>query len=99
LIASVKSEHRRVGSLRPSLDRRMIRCDARADRRTLLASAQPNNPVYKREAAGAANEGGFIGLHAVRGSEDEQRMLDELAEDPGCAALSRPPAAAKPGPC
>jgi hypothetical protein len=33
-----------------------------------------------REAAGAAKEGGFLGFHAVRVSEGEQRMLDKLAE-------------------
>jgi hypothetical protein len=38
-----------------------------------------------REAADAAKEGGFLGFHAVRVSEGEQRMLDKLA-----AALARP---------
>jgi hypothetical protein len=38
-----------------------------------------------REAANAAKEGGFLGFHAVRVSEGEQRMLDKLAE-----ALSPP---------
>ena len=38
----------------------------------LLASAQ--------EAANAAKEGGFMGFHAERVSEGEQRMLDKLAE-------------------
>ena len=33
-----------------------------------------------REAADAAKEGGFMGFHAVRVSEGEQRMLDKLAE-------------------
>ena len=33
-----------------------------------------------REAADAAKEGGFLGFHAVRVSEGEQRMLDRLAE-------------------
>jgi hypothetical protein len=32
------------------------------------------------EAASAAKEGGFLGFHAVRVSEGEQRMLDKLAE-------------------
>jgi hypothetical protein len=32
-----------------------------------------------REAAEAAKEGGFMGFHAERVSEGEQRMLDELA--------------------
>jgi hypothetical protein len=32
------------------------------------------------EAANAAKEGGFLGFHAVRVSEGEQRMLDKLAE-------------------
>jgi hypothetical protein len=31
-----------------------------------------------REAADAAKEGGFLGFHAVRVSEGEQRMLDKL---------------------
>jgi hypothetical protein len=33
-----------------------------------------------QEAADAAKEGGFLGFHAVRVSEGEQRMLDKLAE-------------------
>jgi hypothetical protein len=33
-----------------------------------------------QEAAGAAKEGGFLGFHAVRVSEGEQRMLDKLDE-------------------
>ena len=33
-----------------------------------------------REAADAAKEGGFLGFHAVRVSEGEQRMLDKLDE-------------------
>jgi hypothetical protein len=33
-----------------------------------------------REAANAAKEGGFLGFHAVRVSEGEQRMLDKLDE-------------------
>ena len=32
------------------------------------------------EAANAAKEGGFLGFHAERVSEAEQRMLDKLAE-------------------
>jgi hypothetical protein len=32
-----------------------------------------------QEAANAAKEGGFLGFHAVRVSEGEQRMLDKLA--------------------
>ena len=38
-----------------------------------------------REAANAAKEGGFLGFHAVRVSEGEQRMLDKLE-----AALAPP---------
>ena len=33
-----------------------------------------------KEAADAAKEGGFMGFHAERVSEGEQRMLDELAK-------------------
>jgi hypothetical protein len=33
-----------------------------------------------QEAASAAKEGGFLGFHAERVSEGEQRMLDKLAE-------------------
>ena len=33
-----------------------------------------------QEAANAAKEGGFLGFHAVRVSEGEQRMLDKLGE-------------------
>lgn len=46
--------------------------DADAYRRWLLDAAN--------EAAQAAKEGGFLGFHAVRVSEGEQRMLDQLAE-------------------
>ena len=46
--------------------------DAAAFREWLLAAAQ--------EAANAAKEGGFMGFHAERVSEGEQRMLDRLRE-------------------
>jgi hypothetical protein len=46
--------------------------DAAAFREWLLAAAQ--------EAANAAKEGGFMGFHAERVSEGEQRMLDRLGE-------------------
>jgi hypothetical protein len=46
--------------------------DAEAYRAWLKDAAQ--------EAAGAAKEGGFLGFHAVRVSEGEQRMLDKLSE-------------------
>jgi hypothetical protein len=46
--------------------------DAEAYRGWLKDAAQ--------EAANAAKEGGFLGFHAVRVSEGEQRMLDKLAE-------------------
>jgi hypothetical protein len=46
--------------------------DAAAYRDWLKAAAQ--------EAANAAKEGGFMGFHAERVSEGEQRMLDKLAE-------------------
>ena len=44
--------------------------EAEAVRAWLLAVAQ--------EAANAAKEGGFLGFHAERVSEGEQRMLDQL---------------------
>jgi hypothetical protein len=46
--------------------------DAAAVRAWLLDAA--------RNAADAAKEGGFMGFHAVRVSEGEQRMLDQLGE-------------------
>jgi hypothetical protein len=46
--------------------------EADAYRDWLKAAAQ--------EAANAAKEGGFLGFHAERVSEGEQRMLDKLAE-------------------
>jgi broad specificity phosphatase PhoE len=46
--------------------------EAEAYRDWLQAAAQ--------EAANAAKEGGFLGFHAERVSEGEQRMLDKLAE-------------------
>ena len=39
-----------------------------------------------QEAANAAKEGGFMGFHAERVSEGEQRMLDSLED-----ALTAPP--------
>ena len=53
--------------------------DAAAFRDWLLAAA--------KEAADAAKEGGFMGFHAERVSEGEQRMLDRLGE-----VLQAPPA-------
>ena len=53
--------------------------EAAAFRDWLLAAA--------KEAADAAKEGGFMGWHAERVSEGEQRMLDRLAE-----VLQAPPA-------
>jgi hypothetical protein len=52
--------------------------DAEAYRTWLRDAAQ--------EAAAAAKEGGFMGFHAVRVSEGEQRMLDKLAETLGAPA-------------
>jgi hypothetical protein len=46
--------------------------DAAAVREWLLDTAQA--------AADAAKEGGFMGFHAQRVSEGEQRMLDSLRE-------------------
>ena len=46
--------------------------DAEGMRAWLLEAAQA--------AANAAKEGGFMGFHAVRVSEGEQRMLDSLGE-------------------
>jgi hypothetical protein len=46
--------------------------DAAAVREWLIEAAQ--------EAANAAKEGGFMGFHAERVSEGEQRMLDRLNE-------------------
>jgi hypothetical protein len=56
--------------------------------RTVSAKATPEEAdAYRdwlrtaaQEAANAAKEGGFMGFHAVRVSEGEQRMLDKLAE-------------------
>ena len=58
--------------------------DAAAMREWLLAAAQ--------EAANAAKEGGFMGFHAERVSEGEQRMLDRLARRsrPDRGAADRP---------
>ena len=39
-----------------------------------------------QEAANAAKEGGFMGFHAVRVSEGEQRMLDQLRQALGRAS-------------
>jgi hypothetical protein len=55
---------------------------------TVTAKASPEDAAaYRawlqdaaREAADAAKEGGFLGFHAVRVSEGEQRMIDRLAQ-------------------
>jgi hypothetical protein len=52
--------------------------EADAYRGWLLAAA--------RESADAAKEGGFLGFHAERVSEGEQRMLDQLASVLGAPA-------------
>jgi hypothetical protein len=39
-----------------------------------------------QDAANAAKEGGFMGFHAVRVSEGEQRMLDQLRQALGARA-------------
>ena len=39
-----------------------------------------------QDAANAAKEGGFMGFHAVRVSEGEQRMLDQLGQALGTGA-------------
>ena len=39
-----------------------------------------------QEAANAAKEGGFMGFHAVRVSDGEQRMLDQLRQALGSAS-------------
>ena len=52
--------------------------DAAAVRAWLLQAAQA--------AADAAKEGGFMGFHAVRVSEGEQRMLDSMGEALGAPA-------------
>ena len=39
-----------------------------------------------QEAANAAKEGGFMGFHAVRVSEGEERMLDQLRQALGSGA-------------
>ena len=57
--------------------------EADAYREWLGAAAQ--------EAANAAKEGGFMGFHAERVSEGEQRMLDKLAEVLRAAGLSARP--------
>jgi hypothetical protein len=56
--------------------------------RIVSAKAAPDEAAAYREwlqtaaqeAANAAKEGGFMGFHAERVSEGEQRMLDKLAE-------------------
>jgi len=54
------------------LDQKATPDEAAAFRAWLLAAA--------KAAAEAAKEGGFLGFHAERVSEGEQRMLDKLAE-------------------
>jgi hypothetical protein len=69
--------------------------ELRAVNRIVTAKASPEDAAGVRAwlldaaqaAANAAKEGGFMGFHAERVSEGEQRMLDSLAE-----ALSAPPA-------
>jgi hypothetical protein len=61
-----------LGEVNRSISQKASPEDAAALRDWLLAAAQ--------EAANAAKEGGFLGFHAERVSEGEQRMLDRLSE-------------------
>src|SRR5215212_4808674 len=67
-----------LGAVNRILSEKASPQDAAAVREWLLAAAQ--------EAANAAKEGGFMGFHAERVSEGEQRMLDRLDE-----VLAAPP--------
>jgi hypothetical protein len=61
-----------LGAVNRILSEKASPQDAAAVREWLLAAAQ--------EAADAAKEGGFMGFHAERVSEGEQRMLDSLRD-------------------
>jgi hypothetical protein len=61
-----------LGAVNAILSQKASPEDADAVRGWLLTAAQ--------EAANAAKEGGFMGWHAERVSEGEQRMLDKLNE-------------------
>ena len=62
--------------------------ELRAANRTVSEKASPEEAEafrawlldVARAAADAAKEGGFMGFHAERVSEGEQRMLDSLGE-------------------
>jgi hypothetical protein len=61
-----------IGAVNAIVSEKAAPEDADAYRRWLRDAAQ--------EAADAAKEGGFLGFHATRVSEGEQRMLDKLGE-------------------
>jgi hypothetical protein len=61
-----------LGEVNRIVSAKASEADAAAFRELLQTAAQ--------EAADAAKEGGFLGFHAERVSEGEQRMLDKLAE-------------------
>jgi broad specificity phosphatase PhoE len=61
-----------LGEVNRIVSQKATPAEAAAFRDWLLAAAQ--------EAANAAKEGGFLGFHAERVSDGEQRMLDRLSE-------------------
>jgi hypothetical protein len=87
-----KAQHRQnpLGEFRPKGARagEEILQELREVNRLVTEKAAPEEAAAFREwlltaaqrAADAAKEGGFMGFHAERVSEGEQRMLDELGE-------------------
>jgi hypothetical protein len=88
-----KARHNPFGDFKPkgALAGQQILEEISAVNGIVTAKASPEDAeAYRawlwdaaREAANAAKEGGFLGFHAVRVSEGEQRMLDKLEETLG----------------
>jgi len=88
--AETKARKQPLGDFKPkgALAGQEILAELTAANAIVTAKASPEDAeAYRawlndaaREAADAAKEGGFLGFHAVRVSEGEQRMLDKLAE-------------------
>jgi len=86
LAGSVQRRTNPIGNFKPAAAKEITDELARVNE-FVTAKATPEEAAQfrawlldaARRAADAAKEGGFLGFKAVRVSEDEQRMLDEIA--------------------
>jgi hypothetical protein len=83
--ASARAHHNPLSGFKPRSEQDLLD-ELRRINELVTAKASPGEAAAFRDwlkeaakkAADAAKEGGFMGFHAVRVSEGEQRMLDEL---------------------